>query len=111
MLSIYRPSVPANVTTTRPLNVYGYHPKNLFIAYSVAIFFSLLAVGLGTFAYISNGVSHNNSFSSIVRATRNPELSRLDERKVWASGIMPQNKQASQPVLRLRDDGFVVCSK
>lgn len=68
------PPLPANVTTTEPINVYAYHPKNLYLAYSLAIFFALLANILGTCAYISNGVSHNNSFSSILRATRNPGL-------------------------------------
>lgn len=97
------------MTTTRPHNVYAYNPKNLFLAYGIALFFSLVANILGTLAYISNGVSHNNSFSSIVRATRNPELLRLEDRSIKASGVLPLGRQAGQPTLRLRDDGFVVC--
>jgi hypothetical protein len=109
MLMCYSPSVPVNVTTTHPQNVYAYNPKNLYVAYGIALLFTLFANILGTMAYISNGVSHNNSFSSIVRATRNPELLGIQDRKVKVSGAMPMDKQTGKTVLRLRDDGFVVC--
>ena len=105
------PSVPTNVTTTTPLNIYAYNPKNLYVAYGIALLFALFANILGTLAYLSNGVTHNNSFSSIVRATRNPELLGIQDRKVKVSGAMPLDKKTSQMVLRLRDDGFVICHK
>lgn len=97
----------ANVTTAEPINVYIYHPKNLLLAYGVALFLALIALVLGACAYVSNGVSHSNSFSSIVRATRNPDLLDIDQRQ--ASTAISLDRQAKgQKVLRLRNNGFVV---
>lgn len=81
------------------------------MAYGIALLFTLSANILGAMAYLSNGVSHNNSFSSIVRATRNPELLGIQDRRAQVSGAMPLDKQTGKTVLRLRDDGFVICRK
>ena len=66
-----------NVTTFTPRNIYAYHPRNVLIAYSLAFLFALLANFFGIFAYLSNGVSHDDSFSSIFCTTRDIHLSRL----------------------------------
>lgn len=94
------------MTTSEPINVYTYDPKNLFISYGIALFFALIANILGALAYVSNGVSHDNSFSSIVRATRNPDLIDFEQRRV--PGALPLGRQLGEKVLRLRHDGFVV---
>ena len=122
----------ANVTTSVPINVYAYHAKNLYLAYSLAIFLALVANVLGTAAYISNGVSHNNSFSSILRATRNPSLLNdcgdgargggavgngegrnnggpwTPRRRTGVPGALPLDREVGMTVLRLEPDGFVV---
>ena len=72
------PAEPTNVTTTTTTNIYVYQPKKVFIAYGIAIFFALVANVLGIWAYLSNGVSHDNSFSSIVCTTRDIHLSKLN---------------------------------
>lgn len=95
------------MTTAEPINVYIYHPKNLFLAYGFALFLTLIAVALGIYAYVSNGISHSNSFSSIVRATRNLDLWDFDQRQ--ASTALSLDRQArGQKVLRLRNSGFIV---
>ncbi|MCJ1467673.1 hypothetical protein MMC07_006298 [Pseudocyphellaria aurata] len=101
------PPVTANVTTAEPINVYIYHPKNLLLAYGIALFLALIAVVLGACAYVSNGVSHSNSFSSIVRATRNPDLLDIDQLQA-STAILLDRQAKSQKVLRLRNHGFVV---
>lgn len=102
-----RPPVLANVTTAEPINVYAYHPKNLFLAYGIALFLAIIAVILGLCAYLSNGVSHSNSFSSIVRATRNPDLLAFDQHQA-STAVSLDGQARSQKVLRLRNHGFVV---
>lgn len=99
------------MTTSERVNVYAYRTKNLFLAYGIALAVALFAIVLGMLAYISNGVSHNNSFSSIVRATRNLEFSRLVDPRAPASGAKTIDKRTGKTVLRLRDDGFVVCQR
>lgn len=94
------------MTTNDPINVYVYDPKNLYLSYGIALFLALLAIILGALAYVSNGVSHDNSFSSIVRATRNPELLDFDQRRT--PGALPLDKNLGQTVLRLRNNGFVI---
>jgi hypothetical protein len=51
--------------------VYDYRPYNLWLSYGIAIALSFVAVLLGLYALWLNGVSHDNSFSSIMASTRN----------------------------------------
>lgn len=88
-----------NVTTTIPINVYAYHPKNLYLAYGFALIFALLANALGALAYQSNGISYDSLFSTILRTTRNPDLTAL----VGGSdaGALPLGRGMSSAMLRL----------
>lgn len=67
----------ANVTQSTFYTVYEYRPRNLWLAYGIAIAFSLAGVILGLRALWINGVSHDNSFSSIMATTRNSFLDEL----------------------------------
>jgi hypothetical protein len=58
-------------------NLYGYRSENLWLPYGVAIVCSFFAVLLGLNALWFNGVSHDNSFSTIMAVTRNAYLDRL----------------------------------
>lgn len=89
-------SVPelTNVTTTSPANIYVYQPKRVFIAYGIAIFFALVANVLGIWAYFSNGVSHDNSFWSIVTTTRDIHLSKLNEHE--RLGALPRQRNVGK---------------
>lgn len=88
-----------NVTTTVPINMYAYHPKNLYLAYGFALVFALLANALGAFAYVSNGVSYDSLFSTILRTTRNPDLTLLIGGS--GAGALPLGRKMSDALLRL----------
>jgi hypothetical protein len=64
------------VTTTNPINVYSYNARNLTLAYGVAIGTSTLAVVVGMYVFLTNGLRNGTgSFSSIVWTTmRNQRL-------------------------------------
>lgn len=67
--------LPVNVETTR--NFYSYEATSLWQAYSVAVAVALACGVLGLHSFLANGYNATNSFSSIMLATRNPELDRL----------------------------------
>lgn len=60
-------------------NVYRYDKRNLLISYTSATLLTLLAVTLGIFALLHNGVAHSMAFSAIVATSRNTALDRLTE--------------------------------
>lgn len=72
-------SVPnmGNVTVWNTVNNYVYSPRNLYIAYGTGIFATLVIVAIGLFCINKASQSYGKSFSTILRTTRNAELSRL----------------------------------
>ncbi|ORY61740.1 uncharacterized protein BCR38DRAFT_459530 [Pseudomassariella vexata] len=77
-------TLPGDESTAYPCNrsrdvvVYKYVARDLWIVYSLAFVFSMIAIGLGTAAVLENeGVLRNTRFSSIVAATRGPALERV----------------------------------
>jgi hypothetical protein len=86
------------VVHTSSQAVYEYRPYNLWLAYGIAIALSFDAVLLGLHALWLNGVSHDNSFSSIMASTRN---AYLDELTLGHSlGATPMSKEILQTRLR-----------
>lgn len=81
----------ANVTQTTFLTVYEYRPRNLWLAYGIAIAFSLAGVLLGLHALWTNGVAHDNSFSSIVATTRNGFLDDLSRGYSLGAAPVPRS--------------------
>jgi hypothetical protein len=82
-----------------------YDAMNFWIAYGIAIALSFAAVIMGLRALWINGVSHDNSFSSIMATTRN---SYLDKLTVGHSlGATPMPKEVMRTKLRFGrlDDG------
>jgi hypothetical protein len=71
--------------TTR--NIYSYDSKNLIISYSVAVFFTLLALSLGSYSFRYNGVAHSTRFSALAATTRNLELDAFS--KGHSFGALP----------------------
>ena len=96
----------ANVTQLTFLSVYEYRPRNLWLAYGIAVAFSFAGVLLGLRALWINGVSHDNSFSSIMATTRSRFL---DELTLGHSlGAAPIPNEIARTKLRfgeVRDDG------
>ncbi|PKX88316.1 uncharacterized protein P174DRAFT_465245 [Aspergillus novofumigatus IBT 16806] len=58
-------------------NYYFYGSTVLLAAYMSALAVTIACVVVGFFALRRNGVPQNNSFSSVLMTTRNPELDRL----------------------------------
>ncbi|KAI9765995.1 MAG: hypothetical protein M1840_007002 [Geoglossum simile] len=63
-----------NVTFRYPQNVYLYSQKYLLLAYGIAILFTLFGVIVGFLSLFANGASFSNSFSTVLRVTRDPKL-------------------------------------
>lgn len=61
----------AAVRQVSPVNRYSYSMLNLILAYAVVVSLSLIAILVGFIALLRNGVSHDMSFSTIIRTTRN----------------------------------------
>jgi len=87
-----------NVTNTYPSNIYTYQPQNVLISYGITLLFVLLANALGFFPYVSNGVSHDNSFSSVMCTTRDIHLSKLNAHE--RLGALPLDKKVGSTKLR-----------
>ncbi|KAL8838551.1 MAG: hypothetical protein Q9170_002093 [Blastenia crenularia] len=97
------PAAPTNVTSSYPVNIYSYHPRNVILTYVIVFTFAILANGLGLFAYRANGVSHDNSFSSIVCTTRDVHLSDLNIHE--RLGALPLDAKVARTRLRFGGEG------
>jgi hypothetical protein len=56
---------------------YQYSQKNLFIAYGVSVFISLLCVMAGLLTMWDNGIAFTDSFTTILRTSRNKKFDDL----------------------------------
>ncbi|KAJ4115368.1 hypothetical protein NW768_011220 [Fusarium equiseti] len=92
------------VTRFSPQNAYSYEPRNLFIAYGIGLLFSLIVVIFGLLCIKSASASYTNSFSTILRTTRNPELDAVVP-SAETSGAEPLSKHLSNVRLVLRRQG------
>ena len=93
----FAPPAPTNITVNQPYLIYLYSPRNLLLTYGIALPVSLLAVILGLVAFAVNGVSHNNSFSSILGTTGglHDDISmHLNPRE--QSGALPLDKEVAK---------------
>ena len=65
----FAPHVSTNVTFSESPLIFVYSSRNLLLTYGITLLVSLIAVALGLVAILANGLSHNNTFFSIVGAT------------------------------------------
>jgi hypothetical protein len=86
------------VTLNPTRNIYIYRPLLLLLSYGIALLLTIPSVGLGVYAFYSNGVAHSNAFSAIIATTRNPRLDALLEENSF--GAFPLDKEASKVRLR-----------
>jgi hypothetical protein len=115
-------TVVVNVTTTSTETVYLYESMNLVLVYSFVLGTSAIAVLIGTFAFLSNGVGHDAHVSTFAVSMQNPEVKspsitlfkyfnilQIKELLRYPStGLQPLNKSLGR--LRLRyagPEGFV----
>lgn len=92
------------VTRFSAQNVFSYAPRNLFIAYGIGILFSLIVVIFGLLCIKSASSSYTNSFSTILRTTRNSELDAVVP-SAETSGAELLSKHLSNVRLVLRRQG------
>ncbi len=102
------PTVPrVNVTIQYPIQIYMYHPADLYIAYGIGLLCTLLCLGLGINAIIKNGSTFSNNFSSILRSTRNPELNTIIQVDEFSgSDPLPSHTAKSTIKHHLPEDGI-----
>lgn len=86
------------VTQTTTRNVYRYDKQNLLISYAAATSLTLLAVAVGIYSLLSNGVAHSMAFSAIMATTRNAGLDSLSEGQ--SLGALPLDDQVKDVKLR-----------
>ena len=67
----------ANVTYTTNRNIYSYEAGELWKAYGIGIGVAVLCALIGFRAMMVNGAAFKNSWSTIFRTTRDPELASL----------------------------------
>ncbi|KAL9614155.1 MAG: hypothetical protein Q9167_001365 [Letrouitia subvulpina] len=79
--TLFSPPTMNEVTTHSPVNVYIYRPRNVLIAYGIAISFAFIANLLGAYAYFSNGESYENSWSAMVFSSRGVHRANLNDRE------------------------------
>jgi hypothetical protein len=72
-------TVDTNVTVQATANTYVYSPRNLVLSYCFAIVFSFVTVVPGLVSLWNGGSSYSNKFSTTMRTTCGPALSRLLE--------------------------------
>jgi hypothetical protein len=65
----------ATVTTYAEHNVYVYAASRLWLAYGLAIAFTVLAMGVGLFAISANDGTYTADFSTVLRAVQGARLS------------------------------------
>ncbi|OAL39803.1 hypothetical protein AYO20_00715 [Fonsecaea nubica] len=78
-----------------------YDPRALLAAYGLSALFALACVLLGVHALLHNGASYTSSFSTIVRVTRDPALSRLIADEGDLQGAEPVPKHIRRAEVRL----------
>ncbi|KAI0411708.1 hypothetical protein F5X98DRAFT_356691 [Xylaria grammica] len=90
MTSEYAPAMP-NVTTTRYEPIFQYAPRQLWIAYGVAIGVSAIGSVFGLLAVFLNRANYSNDFSSVYRTAYSSGLDTV---------IQPDDMKATDPLPR-----------
>lgn len=83
--------------------VWKFDRTPLVTAYSIGLFVTLVCLAVGGYSLVSNGVAHDYSFSSVVRTTRNPKLSRLVE--AGDVGAVPLSEEVGKQRLKFLEEG------
>ncbi|KIW16840.1 hypothetical protein PV08_04030 [Exophiala spinifera] len=91
----YSSHVATQATLRQSLNTFTYAPRALFISYAVAIGLSAICLGVGVHAIHVNRLSYANSFSTILRVTRDKAFDALVENGEAASGADPLPKHVA----------------
>ncbi len=66
-----------NLTIYYPQNIYTYQPRDLWLAYGIAVLSNIICLLIAMVALNQNGLSYSNNFTTILRTTRNQNLDVL----------------------------------
>lgn len=72
-------NVSGPCTITAAVLEWQYQPFWLVLSYALAAGVTLIAVGIGLYAFRTNGYSADTNFSTFLATTRNPSLDKLSE--------------------------------
>ncbi|KAF4457781.1 hypothetical protein F53441_354 [Fusarium austroafricanum] len=92
------------ITRRSPQIAFSYEPRNLFIAYGTGIVFTAFIVTGGLLCIKSASASYANSFSTILRTTRNRDLDTVIP-AAETTGAEPLSKHLGNVRLVLRRQG------
>ncbi|CAF3623873.1 hypothetical protein SNK05_007562 [Fusarium graminearum] len=92
------------ITRFSAQNAFSYDPRNLFIAYGIGILFSFIVVIYGLLCIKTASASYKDSFSTILRTTRNHDLDTVVP-TAETSGAEPLSKNLGNVRLILRRQG------
>ncbi|KAK5707034.1 hypothetical protein LTR17_021070 [Elasticomyces elasticus] len=99
--SPYAPARLTNVTFNRYHNVYEYSTATLWVAYAVAILFTLVSLVLGMISMVLNDGSYRNDFSTILRTTRTAIVSvEVDDADTDGRQPVPRHLAKARVMLR-----------
>jgi hypothetical protein len=82
------------------MNIYAYNMQNLWVAYGLAIFATLVTNILAIFAYRSNRVAHGRSFSDILSFATDPSIRDLFS--LYRHGVLPMPRIVRDAQLKVR---------
>lgn len=82
---------PVPVTVTNYPQVYQYKPKDLWIAYGIAMLATAIAAVVGLHAVWIRGEGYSSRFSTIVRVAKNTGLDRLLDGQDDGSDPLPEH--------------------
>jgi hypothetical protein len=86
-------------------NIYIYDPVTLWIAYGLAIFFTGLAVVMGSTAMWFNGVAYDTNFSTVLRTSR---IYTIAEHDKDAKGSGYVGDDGSRPLPKPLVDAIII---
>ncbi|KAF4950753.1 hypothetical protein FSARC_13097 [Fusarium sarcochroum] len=92
------------ITYLSPQIAFSYAPRNLFIAYGSGLLVAAIVVAFGLVCIKSSSASYGNSFSTILRTTRNPDLDTMVP-AAETSGAEPLSNHLGNSRLVLRSQG------
>lgn len=98
-------AVTTNVTTTTLQNVYAYNWERLWLAYGLALGFTVIVVTLGCGSLVIAGTSYSNKLSTTLRITGGDKVD-VDVKDVDRSGNDPLPEYLSEAKLSCKEMAF-----
>jgi len=72
-------NIPGHVFSLTNVDVYEYDMKNLLVSYAAVILVTFIAMCVGIYSLLENGVYHDTTFSTFMATTRNVDLDTMSD--------------------------------